>query len=90
MSLTLSESPKTCFVTPRPISLQTMEEEISMINLNLDFLLTVKAATLIFISGCGSAISSAKVGKSAVSSGFPLFANVCPNLPDVRSYPTLP
>ena len=26
----------------------------------------------------------------AVSSGFPLFANVCPNLPDVRSYPTLP
>ena len=23
-------------------------------------------------------------------SGFPLFANVCPNLPDVRSYPTLP
>ena len=30
----------------------------------LDFSLTVKAATLIFISGCGSAISSAKVGKS--------------------------
>ena len=30
----------------------------------LDFLLTVKAATLIFISGCGSAISSAKEGKS--------------------------
>ena len=27
-------------------------------------LLTVKAATLIFISGCGSAISSAKEGKS--------------------------
>ena len=26
--------------------------------------LTVKAATLIFISGCGSAISSAKEGKS--------------------------
>ena len=26
----------------------------------------------------------------AVSSGFPLFANVCPNLPDVRSNPTLP
>ena len=22
-----------------------------------------------------------------VSSGFPLFANVCPDLPDVRSYP---
>ena len=30
----------------------------------LNFSLTVKAATLIFISGCGSAISSAKEGKS--------------------------
>ena len=30
----------------------------------IDFLLTVKAATLIFISGGGSAISSAKQGKS--------------------------
>ena len=30
----------------------------------LDFSLTVEAATLIFISGCGSAISSAKEGKS--------------------------
>ena len=30
----------------------------------LDFLLTVKAATLIFISGCDSAISPAKEGKS--------------------------
>ena len=30
----------------------------------LDFSLTVKAATLIFISWCGSAISSAKKGKS--------------------------
>ena len=30
----------------------------------LDFSLTVKAATLIFISGSGSAISSAKEGKS--------------------------
>ena len=30
----------------------------------IDFSLTVKAATLIFISGCGSAISSAKEGKS--------------------------
>ena len=29
----------------------------------LDFSLTVMAATLIFISGCGSAISSAKEGK---------------------------
>ena len=30
----------------------------------LDFSLTVKAATLIIISGCGSAISTAKWGKS--------------------------
>ena len=30
----------------------------------IDFSLTVKAATLIFISGGGSAISSAKEGKS--------------------------
>ena len=30
----------------------------------LDFSLTVQAATLIFISGCGSAIPSAKEGKS--------------------------
>ena len=30
----------------------------------MDFSLTVKAATLIFISGRGSAISSAKEGKS--------------------------
>ena len=29
----------------------------------IDFSLTIKAATLIFISGCGSAISSAKEGK---------------------------
>ena len=30
----------------------------------LDFSRTVKSATLIFISGCGSAISSSKEGKS--------------------------
>ena len=29
----------------------------------IDFSLTVKAATLILVSGCGSAISSAKEGK---------------------------
>ena len=32
----------------------------------LDFSLTVKVATLIFISGCGSAIPSAKEGKSGL------------------------
>ena len=31
---------------------------------NITFLLSVKAVTLIFISGLGSAISSAKQGKS--------------------------
>ena len=36
----------------------------SMTNVLLDFSLTVKAATLIFISRCGSAISSAKEGRS--------------------------
>ena len=35
-----------------------------LIMILLDFSLTVKAATLIFISGCVSAISSAKEGKS--------------------------
>ena len=36
----------------------------SILVLLLDFSLTEKAATLIFISGCGSAITSAKEGKS--------------------------
>ena len=36
----------------------------SQLNILLGFSLTVKAATLIFISGCGSAISSAKEGTS--------------------------
>ena len=35
-----------------------------LVDILLDFSLTVKAVTLIFISGCGSAISSAKEGKS--------------------------
>ena len=35
-------------------------------NVLIDFSLTVKAATLIFISGCGLAISSAKDGKSGL------------------------
>ena len=34
------------------------------LDISIDFSLTVKAATLIFISGRGSAISSAKEGKS--------------------------
>ena len=39
---------------------------ISIASVLPDFSLTVKAATLIFISGCGSAIPSAKEGKSGV------------------------
>ena len=38
--------------------------QFAKLHVLLDFSLTVKAATLIFISGCGSAISSAKEGKS--------------------------
>ena len=39
----------------------------------IDFSLTVKAATLIFISGCGSAISSAKQGKYILLRIYKLF-----------------
>ena len=35
-----------------------------LLDILIDFSLTVKAATLIFISGCGSAVSPAKEGKS--------------------------
>ena len=40
--------------------------DVTSLPILLDFSLTVKAATLIFISGCGSAISSAKEGKSGL------------------------
>ena len=39
--------------------------QVNIVEVLLDFSLTVKAATLIFISGFGSAISSAKEGKSS-------------------------
>ena len=39
-------------------------EMITILPVLLDFSLTVKAATKLFISGCGLAISSAKEGKS--------------------------
>ena len=47
-------------------SLSTWQKKLSVINvfILLHFSLTVKAVTLIFISGCGSAIPSAKEGKS--------------------------
>ena len=60
---------------PAALNLVTIQTLVKQTELNslpgidvrrvlLDFSLTVKAATLIFISGCGSAISSAKEGKS--------------------------
>ena len=45
-------------------SIKNMLFSLSTAIVLLDFSLTVKAATLIFISRCGSAISSAKEGKS--------------------------
>ena len=45
------------------LSYSQVDREV-MIYILLDFSLIVKAATLIFISGCGSAIPSAKEGKS--------------------------
>ena len=51
---------------PMPVdSVPSIEERKYVTNVLLDFSLTVKAATLIFISGWGSAISSAKEGKSS-------------------------
>ena len=40
------------------------QQNILYLELLLDFSLTVKEATLIFISGCSSAVSSAEEGKS--------------------------
>ena len=45
------------------INLKSDQLEI-LLSVLFDFSLSVKAATLIFISGCGSAISSAKEGES--------------------------
>ena len=58
-----------CLAVPvHTLSLQLFQQQRSLIFLSnyvlLDFSLTVKAVTLIFISGRGSAISSAKEGKS--------------------------
>ena len=48
-----------------PFDQQTCSMEVSKaITILIDFSLTAKAATFIFISGCGSAISSAREGKS--------------------------
>ena len=40
--------------------------DLSYETILIDFSLTVKAATLIFISGCGSAISYAKEGNQVL------------------------
>ena len=47
----------------KPIKWHIHHGKIRSTWLLLDFSLTVKAATLIFISGCGLAISSSKQGK---------------------------
>ena len=52
-----------CIAEPISLFYLLLNLDLNMYVL-LDFSLTVKAATLIFISGCGSAISSAKEGKS--------------------------
>ena len=52
-------------VKGKTVSLQKVcTFKIGLLIILLDFSLYVKAATLIFISGCGLAISSAKEGKS--------------------------
>ena len=43
-----------------------------------------------FFSGLKIPVPRVPPITTAVSSGFTLFANVCPNLPDVRIYPTSP
>ena len=55
------------------LTMCTRADEMHTVTLNficfhvlIDFLLTVKAATLIFISGRGSAISSAKEGNQVL------------------------
>ena len=56
------------YTKPQALAAETNDTTPSVTNtythVLLDFWLTVKAATLISISGCGSAISSAKEGKS--------------------------
>ena len=58
--LMLSSSKHESYNTP----IQRCTQFCNTMSMLLDFSLTVKAATLIFISGRGSAISSAKKGKS--------------------------
>ena len=48
----------------RDMSLHGMIDHAMPFGVLLDFSLNVKAATLIFISGCGSSILSAEKGKS--------------------------
>ena len=52
------------FHTCKKNATQIKVQMLSRVQVLIDFSLTVKAATLIFISGRGSAISSAKEGKS--------------------------
>ena len=56
LDIITSTSPLGCLHVTVPVT--------PTVSILLDFSLIVKAATLIFISGCGSAISSAEEGKS--------------------------
>ena len=61
-----------------------------MLHVLIDFSLTVKAATLKFISGCGSAISSAKQGKSGSIRTNQLFGpRTCVHLMKIQTIYTL-
>ena len=65
MNVQKESATKSDLFTTMPIRYSGKQRiELLLQYLLLDFSLTVKAATLIFISGCGSAISSAKEGKS--------------------------
>ena len=68
ISLTIEEcNIYTCFICLNVVTvvfIKAIIPQYSRVPVLLDVSLTVKAATLIFISGRGSAISSAKEGKS--------------------------
>ena len=65
MNVQKESATKSDLFTTMPIRYSGKQRiELLLQYLLLDFSLTVKAATLIFIFGCGSAISSAKEGKS--------------------------
>ena len=63
-SLSFCESIAISFASSQNVNLILLFPCDDILHVLLVFSLTVKAATLIFISGCGSAVSSTKEGKS--------------------------